>query len=187
MGLLFFSRSKIYKPIFIFFLQMKKKTTMNLLIVYWMLYFHWTVLWYLSLDLAKMFIDHVISVHWLHLMFFSYVRGMVFHMNKILYQPRRVSVDMFRCVKILIHRAGDDYEMLWISIDWNLYPSHWIPRKAMDFSRFAESVDCFIPLRDALWLRVFWAPSVKFIPTKSPLISPMSICDGRGWRHHVQQ
>lgn len=46
------------------------KNCMNLLIVYWMFSFHCTVLWYLSLDLAEMFIDHVLPVHWLHPMFF---------------------------------------------------------------------------------------------------------------------
>lgn len=82
MGLLFITRAKCTNQYLFFFLPMKK-ICMNMLIVYWMFYFHCTVLWYLSLDLAKMFIDHVISVHQLHPMFLFYVCGMVFHMNKI--------------------------------------------------------------------------------------------------------
>lgn len=53
------------------FLFHKWKNCMKMLIVYWLFYFHGTVLWYMSLDLGKMFIDHVISVHRHHLMFFS--------------------------------------------------------------------------------------------------------------------
>lgn len=65
-GFIIYHQSKVYKPIYIFFLQMKKKkeNCMNTLIVYWMSYFHCNVyfdtclcilqkcliMWYLFID-----------------------------------------------------------------------------------------------------------------------------------------
>lgn len=119
--------------------------------------------------------DHVISVHWLHLMFF-YVCGMVFHMNKI--------ITTTLCVHEIIFLTHREPEMVQQKC-WGSFPLYWLTSwhfrlKLVENDGFAELLDCFISLWDALWLsRLFWAPSVTFIPNESPLISFMPTTDGQ--------
>lgn len=68
---------------------------------------------------------------------------------------------------------------------WGCFSLYWLTSwhfrlKLVENDGFAELLDCFISFRDALWLsRLFWAPSVTFIPKESPFISFMPTTDGQ--------